>query len=267
MRIVTAASLFFSCGLLAFGASREDRSPALASADSPWNVLAYGGKGDMHGAPICHSLDYFSKSPLPLDFDADFFGEREADLVTHAKITLLGTIAAQRVYELKQTVLRKTVPPRVPDPNAPPTIKVLLVERGPDEFCDIYQNQYTYDPTQETDEAAILDIGGKKVLKTLETDRHTWYLQYWTLEDHVPLHLNPDGLYTAIQSASPPGALPFSSAVNLTGSHFSVDVYGKSPNQGDFNLLGRVDLLLAVEGNKIITLTKSWIPLKTDRAR
>jgi hypothetical protein len=55
--------------------------------------------------------------------------------------------------------------------------------------------------------------------------------------------------------------------LNLTGSHFSVDVYGKSPNQGDFNLLGRVDLLLAVEGNKIITLTKSWIPLKTDRAR
>jgi hypothetical protein len=257
MRAVTTAALFFSGILVASGANLEERRPALAISDSPWNVLAYGGKGEIRGAPICHSLAYFSKSPLPLDFDGDFSGEKEADLVTHTKITLLGTIAAQRVYKVKQTVLRNKTQPGMPDSKAPPTMKVLLVERGPDEFCDIYQNQYTYDPTLETDEAAILDIGGKKVLKTFETDRHTWYLGYWTLEDHEPLRLKLDGLYTAIQSASPPEALPFSSALNLTGSQFSADVSGKSPDQ---DLLGRVDLQLAVKGDNIIALSKSWIP-------
>ena len=46
-------------------------------------------------------------------------------------------------------------------------MKILLVERRHGEFCDIYQNQYAYDPVEETDEAAILDISGSKVLKIM----------------------------------------------------------------------------------------------------
>jgi hypothetical protein len=217
-----------------------------------------GGKGEMHGTPICRSLAYFSKSPLPLDFDADFYGERKAGLVTHAKVTLLGTIADQRIYEIKQTVVREGQQKGLADAdNVPPTMKVLLVERGHGEFCDIYQNQYTYDPTHETDESVILDIEGKKVLKTFETDRHTWYLEYWTIQNHEPLHLSPDDIYTAIRSASPAGAVPFSGPLNVAGSRFTVDIFEESSDQ---KLLGRIDLQIELQGNKIVPLSKTWVP-------
>jgi hypothetical protein len=257
MRAARLTALFLTQLLCASAALSGERSPALASSDSPWNVLAMGGKGEMRGTPICRPLAYFSKSPLPLDFDADFYGEREAGLVTHATVTLLGTIGDQRVYEVKQTVVRKGQQNGLADAETPPTMKVLLVERGPNEFCDIYQNQYTYDPTHETDETAILDIDGKKVLKTFETDRHTWYLEYWTIQNREPLHLSPADIYTAIRSVSPVGALPFSGPLNVTGSRFTVDIFEESSDQ---KLLGKVDLQIELQGNKIVARSKTWVP-------
>jgi hypothetical protein len=199
--------------------------PAFAGSNSRWYVLAYGGKGEMHGEPICHALAYFSESPLPLDLDGDYSGEKPGDLKTQAKVTLLGTMNGRRVFEVKQTVYRRAgARPDAPDANLPPSMKILLVERRAGEFCDIYQNQYAYDPTNEIDQAAILDIGGRKVLKTYETDMHTWFLAYWAMDGLGPLSLNPDALYTAISSASPAGTLPFRGALNLVGSHFTVDI-------------------------------------------
>ena len=141
MRIVIARLWLLPWAVLAADTGLEP--PRLASSESPWNVLVYGGKGERHGAPVCHSLAYFSKSPLPLDFDSDFVGVHEADLITHAEVTLLGAIDGQRVYEIKQTVSRKDEQKLIA--TVPPTMKILLVERRTDEFCDIYENQYAYD--------------------------------------------------------------------------------------------------------------------------
>ena len=140
--------------VLLFIAPAALNTPAFAQSNSAWDVLAYGGKGEMHGPPTCHPLAFFSTSVLPLDFDSDFFQQKPADLKTTTKFTLLGTMNGRRVYK---AMLRVNAHPR-------PDIKVLLVERHPGEFCDIYQNQYAYDPTAEMDEAAILNIGGRKVL-------------------------------------------------------------------------------------------------------
>jgi hypothetical protein len=164
-----------------------------------WNVLAYGGKGEMHGEPICHALAYFSKSPLPLDLDSDFFGEKPGDLETQAKVTLLGTMTGHKVYKVMQKVRRRdTAHPGPLDASQSPTMKILLMERRPGEFCDIYQNQYAYDSTNETDEAAILNIHGRQVLKTYETDSHTWFLAYWAMDGGGPLLLDADALYAAV---------------------------------------------------------------------
>lgn len=214
MRLATAAALLFSCVLAGAGSGQMRTSPTSAGSASPWNVLAYGGKGVMEGAPICHPLAFFSKSPLPLDLDADFYGVSEADLITRAQIVFLGAIESHRIYEVKLTVARKKGLLGPPEPDAPPTMKVLLAERGREEFCDIYQNQYAYDPTQETDEAAILDLGGKPILKTFETDRHTWFLEYWAIESNQPLRLKIEDVYKAVDSISPPGAIPFRGPLN-----------------------------------------------------
>lgn len=214
----------------------------------------------MHGEPICHALAYFSKSPLPLDLDSDFFGEKPADLETQAKVTLLGTMTGHKVYEVKQKVRRRdTAHPGPLDASLSPTMKILLIERRPGEFCDIYQNQYAYDTTNETDEAAILNIHGRQVLKTYETDSHTWFLAYWAMDGGGPLLLDADALYTAIHSASPVGAQEFKGAFNLSGPRFTTDVYS---TDWDEMPLGRVDLELGVEGDKIIAISKRWIPAR-----
>ena len=260
---VVAASIlqkFLSPGVVPLLLIAAVAMPAFAGSNSRWYVLAYGGKGEMHGEPICHALAYFSESPLPLDLDGDYSGEKPGDLKTQAKVTLLGTMNGRRVFEVKQTVYRRAgARPDAPDANLPPSMKILLVERRAGEFCDIYQNQYAYDPTNEIDQAAILDIGGRKVLKTYETDMHTWFLAYWAMDGLGPLSLNPDALYTAISSASPAGTLPFRGALNLVGSHFTVDIYNADLDQ---TTLGRVDLDLSVQGNRIVAVRKRWAPYR-----
>lgn len=253
--------LFICCWLSRFEASAGER-PALATTNSPWNVLAYGGKGEMHGAPICGSLTYFSKSPFRLDFDDDFFGIREADLLVHAKIAAVGAIGTQRIYEVQQTVARADEHSSTLGANIPPTVLIILLERRAGEFCDIYQNQYTYDPRQETDEVRIIDISGVKILKVYETDMRTGYLVYWAIQDHKPLRLNSDGLYTAIRSASPPEATPFSGPLNIAGSHFTLNVASDSQH-----FLGQIDLQLSVRANEIVVVGKTWIPTSTTPLR
>ncbi len=222
-------------------------TPDFAQFISPWDVLAYGGKGEMHGPPTCHPLAFFSASILLLDFDSDFFQQKPSDLKTTTKFTLLGTMNGRKVYKAMLTV---NAHPR-------PDIKILLVERHPGEFCDIYQNQYAYDTTGEMDEAAILNISGRKVLKTYETDMHTSFLEYWAIEKDGPVRLNTAGMYVAIEAASPAGAVPFRRAINLTGSHQTEDIYSA---EEDHKTLGRVDLDLSVQGDKIVVLRKRWTP-------
>jgi hypothetical protein len=218
---------------------------AFAQSNSPWYVLAYGGRGEMHGPPTCHPLAFFSASALPLDFDSDFFQQKPSDLKTTTKFTLLGAMNGRRVYKAMLTV----------NTHHRPDIKVLLVERHPGEFCDIYQHQYAYDPTAEMDEAAILNISGRKVLKTYETDMHTSFLEYWAMDKDGPVRLNTAGMYVAIEAASPVGAVPFRRAVNLSGSHQTEDIYSA---EEDHKTLGKVDLDLSVQGDKIVVLRKRW---------
>jgi hypothetical protein len=225
--------------------------PVAARSNSPWNVLAYGGKGEMHGAPVCHALAYFSKSPLRLDFDHDFAGENTAGLTVQAKVSLVGTVAGRKVFKVLQNVSRHRAAP------AQPAMKILLVERRPGEFCDIYQNQYAYDPTNEMDETAILAINGRHVLKTYETDRQTWFIAYWVMGNEGPVRLNTDALDTAISSVSPAGARPFRGAVEVSGTDFTVRLYRAESGEKP---LGRVELKLGISGDRLVAVSKRWIP-------
>jgi hypothetical protein len=78
------------------------------------------------------------------------------------------------------------------------------------------------------------------------------------MDEEGPLQLNREALYTAIRSVSPTGAQAFGDALNLSGSHFTANIY----NEVDQTLLGRVGLKLGVDGDKIFAVSKKWIPLK-----
>jgi hypothetical protein len=215
----------------------------------------------MEHSPACHPLAYFSKLPLALDFEGNFSGERPANLTTQAKVTFLGAMAGRKIYDVVLTVHRRDA--RVgnrPEADLGPTMKILLAQRNPGEFCDIYQNQFAYDATNETDVAAILNINGREVLKTYETDARTWLLTYWAMDENGPVRLNTDSLYAAIRSVSPPGVHPYQGALDLASRRFEADMYEGESGQ---TKAGRVALELAVSGNAIIVTGKTWIPDRT----
>ncbi len=214
----------------------------------------------MHGAPLCHDLEFFSRSPLPLDFDSDYFGADPARLTTYASRKALEPIDNRLIFELKLTVTEGDHP----SGPLPASIEVLLVQRGPGEFCDIYQNQYAYDPTNEVDEAVVLEIDGRKVLKSYETDARTWFLTYWSIDHGKPLRLDLTQLAAAIRSATPPGALPFAGPLDLTGSHFELTFFdGSSKSQ---KALGTMNFVVGIRDNRFVLLKHEWVPSGTAEA-
>jgi hypothetical protein len=86
---------------------------------------------------------------------------------------------------------------------------------------------------------------------------HSWFLEYWAMDKDGPVRLNTAGIDVAIEAASPVGAVPFRRAVNLSGSHQTEEIYSV---EEDHKTLGKVDLDLSVQGDKIVVLRKRWTP-------
>lgn len=234
--------------------SKTERFPPLATSDSPWNVLAFGGKGQMHGAPICGPLSFFSSSPKALDFDADFFNEKASDLTAGADLTLVGTMSGRKIYSLELTVHGRY--DNAADQPTQPTLGAVLVQRAQSEYCDIYQNQYAYDPTQQTNEIVIIHVDGRDLLKVYQTDNHTYFVEYWEITDQGPARLDLDGLYTAILSGLPSGGeVRWVPPLDLTDPEVELHVensHGAS--------LGKLDVSVAVQGAKLVIVKKVWTP-------
>lgn len=243
--------LFLPISPLLAAQSQTERFPPLATSDSPWNVLAFGGKGQMHGAPICGSLSFLSSSPKALDFDADFFNEKASDLIAHADLTLVGTMSGRKIYNLELTVHSRH--DNTADQPTQPTLGAVLVQRGQGEYCDIYQNQYAYDPTHEENEIVILHVDGQDLLKVYQTDNHTYFIEYWEMTDHGPARLDLDGLYRAILSGLPSGGeVRWVPALDLTDPEVELDVENSHGTS-----LGTLDVSVAVQGTRLVIVKKS----------
>ncbi|HEY6466925.1 MAG TPA: hypothetical protein VIY69_13080 [Candidatus Acidoferrales bacterium] len=238
-------------------AAQTERFPPLATSESPWNVLVFAGKGEIHGAPNCHALPFFSSSPKDLDFDADFLNEKAADLTTRANLTLIGKMSGRNIYELVLTVHGRFLNPIDQlSQSTPPTLEALLVQRRPNEYCDIFENQYTYDPSQEINETGIVRAQGRDFLKTYQTDRRTWILEYWEITSEGPQRLDLDGLYKSIRSDLPHGEeIEGIAPLDLAAPEMELRV--EDSHGTDF---GTLDLALAVQGTKFVIVKRVWTP-------
>jgi hypothetical protein len=169
--------------------------PQAARSASPWNILAYGGKGEMHGAPVCHPLPYFTGPPKRLDIDSDLFAANPAALKHRVTVRRLGTLHHRQIYEVVQLVHGPDVSVnglKVQDNDLQLRMKLVLVERHGKDYCDIYQIQHmepVADPPRNVSEAGIVTIHGQRVLKVIDQDNHTGTTQYWVIKRQGPLLL------------------------------------------------------------------------------
>jgi hypothetical protein len=239
--------------------------PAAAQTASRWNLLAEGGKGEMHGAPKCHPLTYFTRSPKKLDIDSDLYGATPAKLTDKVTVTRLGSIDGHEAYEVLHMVHSPDVfvkGLKVQDTELQLRMKLLLVERGHAEFCDIYQLQQTDSastPRGGLHEAGVLTIDGHGVLKTIDQDEHTWSIGYWTMDGEGPLRLSTDEVALGVSDVAPKGSEvnEFTlDELNLQSDVLEVPV----TKPDDTTPIGAVELIFTIRGDKLVARSKRWLP-------
>jgi hypothetical protein len=135
--------------------------------------------------PTCNSLEYFSFSAVPQRFDYvhELAGKNPEQIKDKISTQPLGEALGYQVQEVDHILSGNEL-----------TIKMLLVQRKPGEFCEIYHQQMS--PAMISLEPAFLvHVGDETILAS--TDPWTGNSgqhqdMYWTFDKEGPLWLDVD---------------------------------------------------------------------------
>lgn len=165
-------------------ASPISNEPYTNSSGHPqWALHWYGGKGDFWvDEPSCHPLDYFEMEPKRFDYDSDLFGMQPANIKDDVRYSHLGKIGAFTIDEILHTI----------SGGLSPVLKMILVQRTPGEFCEIFQQEEA--PVVVTAMPAfIVNVSSQAVLATHDQVSGTggyWLEAYWTFDKNGPIPLD-----------------------------------------------------------------------------
>lgn len=173
--------------------------PPAARDHSPWNLLVAGGKGNFVTGPVCGCLESLTGSPLHFDYEQDFFQDKPADVRFTTRTATLGTVGDRRVLQLIQHVHDAHW-------HSDMVIKRLLVQRGGDTLCAVYQQ--IFDVAQvNVQPAALINLDNQPVLKTMDQNgQATWNEEYWAFDKDGPVHLDLSTLENELSKAVPPNS-------------------------------------------------------------
>jgi hypothetical protein len=141
--------------------------------------------------PICNSLESFSSTSDPQRFDYDHeLALRKIAIVKDKVDSLaLGTAAGFGVRQVVHTINDNVL-----------AIKMILLERKPGEFCEIYHQQFSPDFISP-EPAFIVHHGPETILASTDLwngNTGTRQEVYWTFDNDGPLNLD---LYSQLQEA------------------------------------------------------------------
>jgi hypothetical protein len=192
--------------------------PLAPRGQSQWNLLVAGGKGIKSIGPVCHPLESFTGSPLDFDYEQDFFQDTPADIRFTTETSTLGTVEGRKILQIIQNVQDA----RSRDVKV---IKRLLVQRGPNDFCAIYQ-QIDAASQVNVEPASLIRLGGQPVLKTMDQNgQATWDEEYWVLTKNGPAHLDLSDLFKQLSEALPPSSQLSPGPLNLKQDCLRMDVW------------------------------------------
>lgn len=145
-----------------------------------WALHWFSGKGDFYDQPVCRSLQTFNNR---LDAKENVDSER------------IGEIAGFVIYSVIHT-----------SQEYDDVTKMILVERKPNEFCEIFQQEYPTG-TVTAKPAFIVNVGSQTVLATHDQVSGTggyWLEAYWTFDKGGPIPLDLDIVDDTIHSLMNP---------------------------------------------------------------
>jgi hypothetical protein len=233
----------------------------------PWSV--YKG-GDTYSPPSCHQLSYFSRT-LP-SFDSttqDPSRWPPGSFTDNTEVYPLGTIQKHRIYQVFRDIQ--------PDPEKAPAnavevgVKRIVVERRPDEFCMIFEEDGTLGDSGwifRMEPATISLIDDVPVLLTydrLEGNGGYTIDGAWILENGVPFSLlGPlnDSISRALKEILPPecGLRPSRNGLDLENLRFLAQLWPNTEGAGGSTCDGAVLLKLGVRNHMLVVVDKQLRP-------
>jgi hypothetical protein len=218
-------------------------------------LLIQGGKGELYSAADCHPLPYFSQSPVKFDYQHDLWGVNESHLSFETIVTSIASLGGRQIDQIVQNI--KT------DRDAL-TLKRLVVERQPSEFCAIYQQ--VYPATQvRVKPASLVTIDRNAILKTLDSNgNRTWNEEYWSFDVEGPHHLDLRKLYASLRDAVPTGDRLVEGPFDLKTTCYHRNVWRP---QGAYNGCGSnhgfVAAKLTLQQNQLAATFAQWFREET----
>jgi len=248
MRLIPIFALTFALSSYAQGPP----SPPQTATHPVWALHWSSGKGNFWtDQPDCHPLQYFSTNPKRFDYGQDLFGRSPTDIKDKVEEKRIGEVQGFSIHQILHTI---------PIEGWNLFIKMILVERRPGEFCEIYNAEYDA-VMGSIDPAYIVEINSEKVLVThdLVSGTGNFYVEeYWTFDNQGPIPLDQGIIDETLKKL-----LPKEKSV-WKGGGFDIGkmCYAQSVWQdGDGNCCpsaGKVQIKFALENHQLVVVQQKY---------
>lgn len=249
-------------------ASGQDGGRAGSHKDA-WAVQSWTeGYGFQSFPPACHDRSYFSGMPRGLMLGGGQSQWPANSFTFKANATHLGSIQGREVYQVVQTLHFNSQ--TTAEGGSDVSVKRILLERRPEEYCMIFQEQGIVGPLADIvaiDDAQVMSIDGVPVLVTHDVTPGTGGYTLdgaWILENGAPFSLL-DSAEEAIERANneivPPQCRirPDRNGLDLRTFRARGQLQPITENTGAA-CDGEVELGLGIRNKRVVVVSKRRIP-------
>jgi hypothetical protein len=211
--------------------------------------------------PTCHALQYFMANPRNAERQNDLVGSQSGAIKDVIESERVGELAGFSIYSIIDHIEYAESSSRA---DAPLYIKMIVVERTPGEYCDIY-NDLDETSVMETIEPAYLtDVGSETLLASKDRVSGTGGIskeEYWTFDKDGPIFLDVSNLLDqTLQKLLPKGSsIPKGFAFDIKTLSFKSPV-GKEGDCLSCASNGTVNIQFALKNHQLAVDSQEYTP-------
>jgi hypothetical protein len=229
--------------------------PVLSAQNPPehprWAVLVMSNINSRYiDQPICNSLEFFSSTNDPQRFDYDHeLALRKIAIVKDKVDSLnLGTAAGFGIRQVTHTINDNVL-----------AIKMILLERKPGEFCEIYHQQFSPDFISP-EPAFLVNSDGETILASTDPwsgNTGTRQEIYWIFDKEGPALLNVDGVVEEALKKARPGIILNGGGFNIRTLTYSQLIW-KPHDPHCCPTGGSIEIKFALKDHQLVVVSQSY---------
>jgi hypothetical protein len=232
-----------------------------APAGSRWAVRVQTAEViNQPGKSECHPLQYFSENWKQFNYGSGQLGPYPTNVRDKAQSQRVGAINGFAIYDVIHEITGGENFEE--SPYLPTVIKMILVERKPDEFCEIFNEEdfQANSPSSglvSVEPSYLVDVASETVLATHDQVHGTcgcYNEAYWSFDKDGPVLLDLRVVYDTAQKLLAPGA----STRKGWGFDIQKLTYGPQPwekNDGSYD--GNIYIQFALKDHQLVVSSQT----------